>query len=40
MFFEIVRDDPQGDETWLIAAFHPVGPRTTKLHLRFVIGDA
>jgi hypothetical protein len=26
---KIVRDDPQGDEAWLIAAFHPVGPRTT-----------
>src|SRR3954462_14835949 len=33
---KIVRDDRQGDETRLIAAFHPVGPRTTKIHLRFV----
>ena len=29
---KIVRDDPQGDETRLRAAFHPVGPRTTKIH--------
>src|SRR5205823_15005175 len=25
--------DRQGDETWLIAPFHPVGPRTTKISL-------
>ena len=29
MFFEIVRDDRQGDEAWLRAAFRLVGPRTT-----------
>ena len=29
LFFEIVRDDRQGDETWLRAAFRLVGPRTT-----------
>ena len=34
---KIVRDDPQGDEARLLAAFHPVGPRTTMIHLRFAI---
>ena len=31
MFFEIVRDDRQGDEAWLRAAFRLVGPRTNKI---------
>ena len=30
--FDIVRDDPQGDEAWLSAPLHPVGPRTTTFH--------
>ena len=30
---KMVRDDRQGDETWLIAPFHPVGPRTTQISL-------
>ncbi len=31
LFFEIVRDDRRGDEALLIAAFHHVEPRTTKI---------
>jgi len=33
-FRKIVWDDRRRDEAWLLAAFHVVGPRTTK-----IIGD-
>ena len=37
LFFEIVWDDRQCDEAPLIAALRIVGPRTTMIHLRFMI---